>query len=60
METMKATVLERVREESREGRLSCRKALELAAALGVSSAEVGQAADHLKIKIAACQLGCFR
>lgn len=60
MKTAKTTVLERIREESREGRLSCRKALELAESLGVTPAEVGEAADQLRIKIAACQLGCFK
>jgi hypothetical protein len=60
METKKPTVLEGVLENSRGGRLSCRKALELAESLGVTPAEVGEAADQLRIKIAACQLGCFQ
>ena len=43
---MERKVLERVKEESRAGKLSCRKALELAEALGVPPAEVGRAADE--------------
>lgn len=42
-----------------DGRISCTAARELAAELGVSIQEVGQAADELKIKIFACELGCF-
>ncbi len=60
MEKKKEMVLEKVREASREGRLACRKAFELAGALGVNPSEVGAAADELGIKIAACQLGCFK
>jgi hypothetical protein len=49
-----------VEKRAREGRISCKEALKLANELGVSPAEVGRAADELKIKIAGCQLGCFK
>ena len=42
-----------------EGKLSCTVARKLAADLGVTPKEVGQAADELKIKLFACELGCF-
>ncbi|MBF7084041.1 hypothetical protein IT084_13800 [Desulfallas sp. Bu1-1] len=42
-----------------DGRLSCTAARKLAAELGVSPREIGLAADELKIKIFACELGCF-
>jgi hypothetical protein len=48
-----------VRAEARDGRIACAAALALAERTGVSPAEVGRTCDLLKIKIAACQLGCF-
>ena len=41
------------------GRLSCAQALAIAHKLEVSPKAVGDAANHLKIKIYACQLGGF-
>jgi hypothetical protein len=41
------------------GRLSCARAHELAAELGVSLSLIGQVADALGLKLVACQLGCF-
>lgn len=49
-----------VKEASADGRLSCKKAFEIADRLGAPFIEVGKAADALDIKIAACQLGCFK
>jgi len=44
---------------ARDGRLSCTTARKLARELQVSPREIGQACDELKIKIHACELGCF-
>ena len=48
-----------VQAASEQGKLSCAKAHELSSDLGVTLAEIGQVCNELKIKIAACQLGCF-
>jgi hypothetical protein len=52
-------VVEAIRAASIQNRLSCDKAHELTAALGVSLKEIGAICNDLKIKITACQLGCF-
>lgn len=44
---------------SGENRISCGGAFAIAKSLGVPIAEVGKAANRLKIKISKCQLGCF-
>lgn len=62
-EFMSAETEERVREavkaKAKEGRIPCAVALKLADELGVSSIEVGNAANELDIKIVKCSLGCF-
>ena len=49
-----------VKEAAAEGRLACKKAFEIADRLDSTLIEVGKTADSLGIKIAACQLGCFK
>ena len=53
-------VVERVKKEAKEGKLACKRAFELAEELGVPIREVGKAANDAGVKIAACQLGCFK
>lgn len=52
-------VLDAVRREARDGRLTCTAAHRLAAELAVPVREVGAACDALGVKIKACELGCF-
>ena len=52
-------VTEAVRREAAEGKLTCERAHELAAELGVPLEVVGRALDLAHIKITRCQLGCF-
>ena len=52
-------LLEVVKMEAPEGKLSCCRALQLAEKLEVSPSDVGRAANELKIKIVRCELGCF-
>ncbi len=40
--------------------LACDKAFEIAAELGIEPSEIGKVCNMLKIKIVACQLGCFK
>lgn len=55
MEQLEKAVLER----SKENRITCKEAFEIAETLSVSPAQVGKECDRLKIKISGCQLGCF-
>lgn len=59
MDSKDENVKEAVRRAAVDGKISCTRARRLAGELGVSPKEVGQAADELKIKIHACELGCF-
>ena len=46
-------------QKAREGKLSCYQAFKLAEEAGCSLKDMGELANELGIKIAACQLGCF-
>jgi len=48
-----------VQNAAKDGKLSCTVARKLASELGVAPKEIGQIANDLKIKIFACELGCF-
>lgn len=41
------------------GKLPCAVAFKIAKKFKVSPKDIGDAANRLKIKISACQLGCF-
>jgi hypothetical protein len=55
----KAPVIEKIKGESKNGKISCKQALKLASELDVPSKEIGELPDDLKIKVMGCQLGCF-
>ena len=42
------------------GRITCPKAFAAAHQLGISRGDIGRLLNLLKIKITACQLGCFK
>ncbi len=52
-------LIEAIKEEVKDDKISCRQALGIAERLGVSPAVVGKTLNELKIKIKGCQLGCF-
>jgi hypothetical protein len=52
-------IIKAVQEAAAGGRLTCEKAHELANKLNVPLREIGEICNGLKIKISACQLGCF-
>jgi len=56
---MKNRIAEEIRKKAVNNRLSCPAARKIAEELSVSYKEVGRIADELKVKIAACELGCF-
>jgi len=53
-------VKKRIEEISKDGKLPCPLALALAKELNVSPKVIGANATKLKIKLSACQLGCFK
>jgi hypothetical protein len=52
-------MIEAIRAAAVNGRLTCEMAHELSNSLNVSLREIGALCNELKIKISACQLGCF-
>jgi hypothetical protein len=48
-----------VRSAAVNNRLTCERAHDLARELNVSLQEIGVVCNELKIKVSACQLGCF-
>lgn len=56
---MKIDLNEEIMKASRDGKLSCSKAFELAEKLRLPVWKVGKAAEGIEIKIVSCQLGCF-
>ena len=52
-------IIEAIRAASIDGKLTCEKAHALASELRVPLKEIGTLCNELKIKVAACQLGCF-
>jgi hypothetical protein len=48
-----------VRQAAHNGRLSCEAAHAIGKELNISLQEIGAVCNELKIKITACQLGCF-
>ncbi len=55
----KEQLQEKIRGVAKNGKISCREALRLASEEGISSRELGNMLNEMKIKIAGCQLGCF-
>ena len=55
----KDNLTEKIKNESKNGKISCRQALKLAEEAGVSPKELGGLLNEIGIKVATCQLGCF-
>ena len=53
-------LIAKIHEKAKDGRLACKVALALAEELGVPPKQIGDIATRERIKIAACQLGCFK
>lgn len=51
---------ERIRKAMVDGKLGCAAALGIARDLKIPTSQVGDATNELKIRIAGCQLGCFK
>lgn len=48
-----------VQQAAQQGKLTCAAAWKLAEELEVEFADVGKAANTVKVRIIQCQLGCF-
>lgn len=55
----KEQLIEKVKSASKDGRISCATAFALAREAEISTKELGDLFNELKIKIISCQLGCF-
>ena len=55
----KVLIERRVKEESRDGIITCERAFALAKEIGVKPIEIGKAASRIGIKVRSCQLGLF-
>ncbi|NPV92560.1 MAG: hypothetical protein HPY50_17480 [Firmicutes bacterium] len=53
-------VAEALKKAAADGKISCTAARRLAGELQVSPRVVGQLCNELKIRIKACELGCFK
>jgi hypothetical protein len=60
MAEIRPEVLDALQAAAKDGRITCAEARKLAETLGVSPGVVGAAANQLRIKIRACELGCFK
>jgi hypothetical protein len=56
---MNEKVREEIQRKTKNNRLPCSVAREIARDLSVSLKDVGKAADELNVKITDCELGCF-
>ncbi len=58
-EQQKEQIAERIKSATKDGKISCPKALGIAREMDVSPKEIGDLLNEMKIKIDSCQLGCF-
>ena len=51
---------ETIKNQAKDGKITCKEALEIAKEMGVNPIAVGKILNELNIKIRGCQLGCFK
>jgi hypothetical protein len=56
LEELKRLILE----AQKNGRITCTTAMEIADRTGTPRPEIGRLLNEMQIKVAACQLGCFK
>ncbi|MEQ8201509.1 MAG: hypothetical protein ABRQ24_08845 [Syntrophomonadaceae bacterium] len=56
---MDEKLLEKIKELAPDGAITCREARELAEKMGIPAVKVGKVCNEARIKINACELGCF-
>ncbi len=55
----KKAVMEKVKTQLQDGKISCQRARKLAEDEGITYKDMGDLLNENKIKIMGCQLGCF-
>ena len=55
----KEEIISKLKEAAKDGKIPCAMAFKIAKDCGVSTKEIGNLLNQLKIKISSCQLGCF-
>jgi hypothetical protein len=56
---MNAELEKKIQESLVNGKLPCPAAFQIARDYKVTTKEIGEACNRLKIKVSSCQLGCF-
>jgi len=52
-------IIAKLKEAARDGKIPCAMAFKIAKECSVSTREIGNLLNQMKIKISNCQLGCF-
>lgn len=52
-------IIAKLKEAAKDGKIPCAMAFKIAKECSVSTKEIGNLLNQLKIKITSCQLGCF-
>jgi hypothetical protein len=52
-------IIDKLKEAAKDGKIPCAMAFKIAKECSVSTKEIGNLLNQLKIKISSCQLGCF-
>ena len=55
----KEAIIEKVKKQSKDGKIACKQAQKIAEEEGIPYKDLGSLLNELKIKVANCQLGCF-
>ncbi len=56
---MKEEIMAKIKEAAQEGKIPCPLAFKIARENNISTKELGELLNQMKIKIIQCQLGCF-
>jgi hypothetical protein len=52
-------IIAKLKDAAKDGKIPCAMAFKIAKECGVSTREIGNLLNQVKIKISSCQLGCF-
>jgi hypothetical protein len=55
----KEEIIAKLKEAAKDGKIPCAMAFKIAKECSVSTKEIGDLLNQMKIKITSCQLGCF-
>lgn len=56
---MSAELEKKIMESLVDGKLPCPAAFKIAREMKVTTGEIGETCNRLRLKVSACQLGCF-